>query len=118
MNAPDFYLASTESHGLQEPRRAWRLKRLRSDSRDDLLLIRVEPPIRAANGRDLGMVIVATRHQENSLFPVDKWPVFIHVVEALIAQPDLRESVNADELRSIAWAELYRSAEDARDKAI
>jgi hypothetical protein len=118
MNEPDFYLASAESHGFEEPRRAWRLKRLRSDSRDDLLLIRVEPPIRTRSGQDLETVIVATRHKESSLFPVDKWPVFIHVAEPLVAQSDLLEAVRSDEFRSIAWAELYRTEQEARDKAI
>ena len=119
---PDFYLASSEGYDMAEPRRCWIIKRLTTGQRDDLLLIRIEPPLigqkYGLGGKDINQVIVATRHQGASLFPVKVWPVFVHVVRPLIENSQDRESLHDGEFESIAWAELYRSEQDARAKAM
>src|SRR5437016_4412381 len=122
MREPDFYLASSEGYGLEEPRRCWRLKRLRTDKRDDLLLVKIEPPLPGQKyglgSHDVYLILVATRHQGAVLFPVNEWPVFVHVARPLIANPELREELREDEFESIAWAELYRTEQDARVKGM
>ncbi len=45
MAEPDFYLASTEGYDLEVPRRCWRLDRLRTSTRTDLVLVRIDPPL-------------------------------------------------------------------------
>jgi hypothetical protein len=119
MQNPDFFLASSESYRLAEPRSCKRIKRVRSDNRDDLLLVKVEPPlIGQLGGRDIDTLLIATRHKGDSLFPISKWPVFVHVARLLIENPERREQVHDNEFESIAWAELYRTKEDARVKAM
>ncbi len=117
MAKADFYLASTESYALDEPRRCWRIKRLRGDMRDDYLLVRIDPPLGgSAFGLDLGdinQVIVATRLEGFSLFPIAKWPVPVHVAAVLIDEPEKREVIQMNELYSLAWGELYESEEAA-----
>ena len=117
---PDFYLASSEGYELEEPRRCWHIKLLVTDKRKDLLLIRIDPPIigqkYGLGDRDLDVVLVATRYKEDSLFPINKWPVFIHVARLLIDNPQERSSLREDEFESIAFAELYESEQDARLK--
>ena len=120
MCEPDFYLASAEGYGMEEPRRCWRIKRLATDNRDDLLLARIDPPLpgqKYGEPRDIDLVLLATRHEEgSSLFPVTAWPVYVHVARPLVSDAEHREKLQAHEFQSIAWAELYRTEEDARDK--
>jgi len=122
MHNPDFFLASSEGYRLTESRSCKRIKRVRSDNRDDLLLVKVEPPLigqlYGLGGRDIDTLLIATRHKGDSLFPIGKWPVFVHVARLLIENPERREQIHDDEFESIAWAELYRTKEDARVKAM
>lgn len=119
---PDFYLASTEGYGMEEPRSCWRIHRVSTPSRNDLLLIKISPPLPGQKyglgGVDLETVLVATRHEGASLFPVNEWPLYVHVARALVENVAERDSLSEDEFVSIGWAELYPSEETARAKAI
>ena len=120
MNNPDFFLASSEGYHMEEPRSCQRIKRLRSSNRDDLLLVKIEPPLIGQpfglGARDIDTLIIATRHKGDSLFPIKEWPVFVHVARLLIENPDNREQVSDNEFESIAWAELYATEAAARAK--
>ena len=122
MRNPDFFLASSESYRLMKPRSCKRIRRVHSDNRDDLLLVKVDPPfagqVYGLGGRDIDTLLIATRYKDDSLFPVTKWPVFVHVARLLIENPERREKIHDDEFESVAWAELYRTEEDARVKAL
>jgi hypothetical protein len=122
MEMPDFYLASSEGYEMEEPRKCKRLKRLCSESRGDLLLIQIEPPLigqKYGLGRkDIDIVVIATRHKEDSLFPITEWPVFVHVARLLVDNAQEKENVRDNELETIAWAELYQTEDDARVKAM
>src|SRR5262245_11870520 len=78
--------------------------------RDDYQLIRLDPPIIAqtygVGGIDIDKVIVATRHKGDSLFPINKWPVFVHVARVLPDHPAEREVIHNGEFEEIAWAEV------------
>ncbi len=122
MTTPDFYLASTEGYDLEEPRKCWKIRRLSTPDRDDLLLIRIDPPLigqkYGLGGRDIDRVIVASRHKGHTLFPITEWPVYVHVVRLLVDLPENRSELQANEFESIAWAELYKTEGDARSKTI
>lgn len=122
MDNPDFFLASSEGYRLEEPRSCKRIKRVSSDNRDDLLLVKVEPPLigqpYGLGGRDIDTLLVATRHKGDSLFPVKEWPVFVHVARLLIENPEEREQIHDNEFESIGWAELYATEAAARAKAM
>jgi len=115
---PDFYLASSDYYTLEKPRHVWWLNRVSTPQRNDLLLARIDPPIayRAASSSalEIAIVLLATRHQGASLFPIAEWPVFVHVARPLITHIETRDEVRDDEFESIAWAELYGTEEDAR----
>jgi hypothetical protein len=111
MQAPDFYLSSTEQYDLEQPRRCWRVKRFPTDWRaDDLLLVKIDPPVigqgYGLGRRDIDLVVLATRHRGRTLFPISEWPIYVHVARPLIESPELRERVDPDELELIAWAQL------------
>ena len=122
MDDPDFFLASSEGYLLEEPRRCRRIKRVRSGSRDDLLLVTVEPPLIGQHYGlgclDIHTLLLAPRHKGASLFPIKQWPVFVNVARLLIQRPEERERFDESELESIAWAELYRTEAEARTKAM
>ena len=117
MNDPDFFLASSDGYDLDGPRRCWRLKRVASDSRDDLLLIKVDPPILGQKyglgDRDLDVLLIATRHAGASLFPINEWPIAVHVARLLGDKSVDSDRLRDEDFESIAWAELYRSESDA-----
>jgi len=121
MTKPDFYLASSEGYGMEEPRRCFAIRRIRGDQRDDYLLARIEPPVVGQpfglGGRDIDHVILATRHVGESLFPVQRWPVFVHVARPLVPTEE-RDVLHDGELESIAWAEIYQTEDAARSKAL
>ena len=103
---------------MEEPRRCWRLRRLRTDGRDDLLLVRINPPLigqkYGLGDLDIDRVVLAPRHRGASLFPVSEWPIYVHVARLTIELPEGHDSLRDEELELIAWAELYRTTEEAR----
>ena len=117
--SPDFYLASSEGYGLERPRRCFPVRRLQGDRRGDLLLVRIEPPLLGQpfglGNRDIDEIIIATRHVGESLFPIQRWPAYVHVARVLVPIQG-RIVIHDNEMESIAWAELYQ-AEDAAWKA-
>jgi|SRR5271163_3908950 len=122
MKDPDFYLASTDYYNVEMPRRVWRLKQMSGLGRDDLLLARIDPPImdqeHGSDVQNIDTVLLATRHKGASLFPITQWPVFVHVLQPLINNLEDRDSLQKGEFRNIAWAELYKTEEDARKKSL
>jgi hypothetical protein len=117
---PDFFLASSEGYGLKEPRRSYRLRRIAGRSGDDYLLVRVDPPISGQRyglgAENIDRVVLATRHEGESLFPISSWPVFVHVAR-LLREPKHGDTLTREDLEEIGWAELYETEEAAR-KAI
>lgn len=122
MENTDLFLASSEGYGLDEPRQCMRVQRMHSDTRDDLLLVRLSPPIigqpYGLGDRDIDMVLVASRHKDCSLFPIVDWPAYVHVARPLIENPDSKKYIRDNEFEVIAWAELYPTEAAAKEKKI
>jgi hypothetical protein len=114
MKDPDFFLASTDYYNVAMPRRVWCLKRMSGAGRDDLLLARIDPPIVDSDAQNVDIVLLATRHNGASLFPVSKWPVSVHVLRPTVNNVQDRDNLQKGEFRSIAWAEIYKTDEDAQ----
>ena len=117
MKAPDFILASSEGYNLESPRKCWKIKQLKTPTRNDLLLIRIDPPLigqkYGIGESDIEYLIVATRHKGSSLFHITEWPVYVHVARLLVDLPIDKIDLQKTDYETIAWAELYRSEKDA-----
>jgi hypothetical protein len=117
---PDFYLASTEDHDLEEPRECYRIRRLRNRSGDQLLLMRIHPPLDGAGygveESSIERVVVAPRLKGSSLFPITKWPVHVYLMAISDANRESVTGTDTDEMKIISWAELYETREDAVHK--
>ncbi len=116
--SPDFYLSSTETYGLEAPRRVWGIKRIAIGRRDDALLAKIDPPISAWTSKEsnTSIVILAARHTGCSLFPVSRLPLSVHVAKPLVENVQSRDHLEWSEVQNIAWAELYKTEQDALKK--
>lgn len=119
MSDIDFYLASSEGYDLDEPRACRAIARLHGERRDDYLLVNICPPLvgqgYGLGENDLDQVVIAPRFQEESLMPIKRWPVFVHVARLVVPYVG-QDAVHSDDLELIAWAEVYESEEAAREK--
>lgn len=117
MNSVDFFLASSEGYGLEEPRACSRLQRIPGRSGDDFLLVKVDPPITGQQyglgAQDIDRLVLAVRHEGASLFSISSWPVFVHVAR-LLRCPREGDTLTTSDLEEIGWAEIYETEEDAR----
>jgi hypothetical protein len=116
--SPDFYLSSTDTYGLETPRRVRGIKRIAIGQRDDALLAEIDPPIAAWTSKEsnTSVVILATRHTGCSLFPVSKLPLSVHVAKPLVENVESRDHLESTDVQTIAWAELYETEQDALRK--
>jgi hypothetical protein len=80
---PDFYLISSEGYGLNSPIACFKKMKLTGSNRDGYMLCDIQPPlIGQAYGmlsKDIFQLVFASRHQGYSLFPIKKWPAYVHV---------------------------------------
>ncbi len=82
----------------------------------------VEPEIPGepfGDSSGMRIVLVATRLQGDSLFPINTFPdrpVPVYVAKPLVEDAQVRTSLAPNELEVFAWAELYSSEGEARAK--
>ena len=118
---PDFALCTEGRDDLSYPRACWRRKRLRDNIRDDYLLVDIAPPIigqrYGLGGRDITQLILATRHQGVTLFPVNEWPAYVYVYRILDEALLNQETFEANQVAMIIWGMIFRSLSEASDCA-
>lgn len=114
---PDFVLCTEGRDELSYPRACWRRKRLRDVFRNDYLVVDIEPPIigqrYGLGDKEITQLILATRHQGVTLFPVTEWPAHVYVCRILddaILSQDVFES---HQVEMITWGIIFRSLSDA-----
>ncbi|TVQ30907.1 MAG: hypothetical protein EA376_11635 [Phycisphaeraceae bacterium] len=116
----DFYMVSSEGYMMASPHRCEAIRRIKGEDRDDYLLAAIDPPLNGQvfglGGRNIDQVVIATRHQSESLFPIERWPVYVHVARLLVPYEG-QDIIRNDEVESIAWAELYATEDAARAKS-
>lgn len=117
--SPDFYLASKEGYGLEVPRKCWISAGLALDTRDDLALIEVTPPLMYEDPIQgeilLDRVAIAPRHVGASIFLVHEWPVFVHILRIKESVPVGNKNLSESDVENIAWGELYPTMDAAQN---
>lgn len=120
-SSPDFFLDLTEAANLAELRACYARDRLKDNSRDDYMLVNVDPPIfgqkYGMGGKEISHVLLATRHRGYTLFPVTEWPAFVYVTRILDESILATKSFTANQVELISWGVLYRSEAEARSKS-
>jgi len=109
---PDFFLDATETGDPRELRACWLEGRLRDSSRDDYMLVRIDPPLigqpYGLGDRDIERVLLATRHAGRTLFPVTEWPAFVYVLRVLDDTVLKTKMFSANHVQMIRWAILHK----------
>jgi len=111
----DVLLKSTELRDPYEPRRCRLVKRLRSELRDDLALVAIVPPLpRETYGseQDISELILASRHEGESMFPMSPLPIAVHICRGL-AGATPHKTIRSSELAILNWGEISAVEGDA-----
>lgn len=106
---PDFYLTSTELRDAYEPRRCHVVRRLRSELRDDLALVEIDPPLPRhiyETEEDLRWLILGSRLEGSSLFRLGKQPLAVYVCMLKAKQPPEGELIASEDLTIIDCCEV------------
>lgn len=118
MATPDFFLsAAGEFEPLSAPRACWTVGRLSDLQRDDYMLVAINPPLLGQlfglGDNDVALLILSTRHQGQTLFPISEFPAYVYVARMLDDTIVTTMRFTADEVELIAKATLYRSFDEA-----
>jgi len=91
------------------------LRQVQCGSRKDCLLVNIYPAIAGQRyglgENEIDKVVLATRFKGDSLFPPNRWPLEVYVLRLLVDDNE-RQTFENEELSNMAWAEIYKSAED------
>jgi len=115
-HTPDLYLSSLESSRFEPVRRCRLIRRLRFDTGKPCALVSLDPPVIGQDFgelEDLAELIVTARHEGASLFPIEEFPLFVHL--GLLRAPGDPDVISAADVEVIGWGELYRTADDAEN---
>ena len=123
-NPPDFFLsAAGESRGdLARVRGCWKIARIKEkDGRDDYLLVKVEPVIigqpYGLGSDDLSELLLSTRLNGHSLFPVKEWPCHVYITRLLDHRGLENQAFDSGQVEMIGWGTIFRDEEEARRNA-
>jgi hypothetical protein len=117
----DFYLISTELRSPYEPRACYIKKRVKNSLRDDFALVTIDPPIHREiynTNIDLSEIVLASRLDNASLFPVTEWPVYVYIC---LLKKDLADDlvfIEKDDFSIIDWGVVYPSEQEAANSMI
>ncbi|MBE7539803.1 MAG: hypothetical protein HS122_15515 [Opitutaceae bacterium] len=119
---PDFFLSSAgEYKPLSVPRACWTRERLRDQARDDHMLIEIEPPLIGQSfgrgGEDITRLIISTRHQGETLFPITTWPASVYVARILDENVIEARMFKREQVELIAWAMIFSTRDEAAVQA-
>ena len=112
----DFVLASGDSRLLENPRNCVVLGRYGGEHPDGYVLVSIDPPLIGQQfglgGEDVHEVVLMSRWTERTLNPITEWPVFVHVFLPWGNVCAKSGQLGKEDLKSIAWAEIYKKRED------
>ncbi len=120
MKEQTYYLSSLESTIFSKPRECVFLNELEFESGKKAIAAKLSPPIIGQNfgfgGNDIEYVVLTHRHEGEPVYPIKNFPCFVFVccLESGERTDELK-SVRSDDLKILAWGELYRTEEDARN---
>ena len=122
MATPDFFLsAAGEYKPLSQPRACWTKARLRDPVRDDYMLIEIDPVLIGQpfglGDKDVSRLILSSRHQGYTLYPVTEWPSHVYVTRILDEAVLQTLSFSKGQVELIAWAMIFRTMEEAEAHA-
>lgn len=118
MSEPDFFLSSAgEYRPLTRPRACWIKARLRDPVRDDYMLVEIQPVLVGQSfglgDQDISRLILSTRFQGFTLYPITEWPSNVYVTRILDEDVLRTFSFTKEQIELISWAALFQTLVDA-----
>ena len=82
------------------------------------MLVEVDPPLVVGQGfgkapRDVDQIILASRHEGFTLFPISEWPAYVACAIATTA-PDETGRLSNHSVSVVDWSSLHQTYEDAK----
>lgn len=115
--SPDFYLISTEHKDFKQPRSCWIKGRMCGEIRDDGMWVIISPPVigqkYGLGEKDIEDLILFSRLQGMSLFPINEWPLHVYIFRALDNTIFSAGKFIDSQVEMIAWGELYSTLDEA-----
>lgn len=109
---PDFYLVSSEGYNLEHPVACFKSKHLLGKHPDGYLLCDILPALIGQHyelgSRDIKQLVLASRHQGYSLFPISEWPAYVHIALPSLSEIEVNDFIQEADIKLIAWGELYQ----------
>ena len=105
----DFFLTSTELREPYHPRACRIIRRLHSELRDDLVLVEVEPPLPSHvydTNEDIRWLILGSRHQGHSFFPISEWPLAVYICWLKGKGKPEDDAIASEDLAILDWGEV------------
>ncbi len=115
----EFHLYFDEGFHQELPRRCTRVKRLSfgATSKIAALLVRIDPPcsgeLYGVKDREIDSLVLSALFAGQSFFPIEKWPMQVHIYLPLMETPELRDHIDVAETKNIALGEI-REVSDVR----
>jgi hypothetical protein len=118
-----FYLTTAGEYSLlARPRACRNLGRLSDHLRDDYMVVEISPPLIGQpfglGGQDICRLVLATRHQGHTLFPIDEWPAHVYVTRLRDGEVAVPGFVAPEQIELIAWGQLFPNYEEAEREAL
>jgi hypothetical protein len=111
-----FLSAEGENDDLRYPRACWRCQQLSDNIRDDYLLVNIAPAIPGQRyglgDKEITQLILASRHEGVTLFPVTEWPAHVYVFRILDGALLKQAIFQPHQVEMIAWGMIFRSASE------
>ena len=117
MEPTTYYLSSMESVSFAETRECQFIKVLSFDTGKQCVLAWVDPPVigqpYGLGGKDLDLLLLASRHEGELLHPVSNFPCFVFICRPLVDSLAERDQIRKEDLAIIGRGEIYRTRHDA-----
>ena len=115
---PDFFLSCAgEYKPLSEPHACWTKARLADRVRDDYMLIEIKPELPGqlfdVGDSNITQLIISTRHEGYTLYPITEWPVSVYVTRILDESIFNTLFFTENQIELIAWGMIFRTLEEA-----
>jgi hypothetical protein len=95
--------------------------RMRDSVRDDYMLVGIHPLLSGQDfglgSRDISDLILSTRLQGFTLYPITQWPVTVYVTRILDESIVRSMTFNSSQVELIAWGQLLPTLEEAEKVA-
>jgi len=113
-----YYLSSLDSSRFAPVRECMLVGRLLFDTGKPAAMMKIDPPVIGQDfnlGTDIDTVLLANRHEGETLFPIKEFPCFVYICRFLIEVPYNDQIISNKDVEIVGWGELYKSRKDAEN---